>query len=331
MTGKKTGRFLLALAVLGMLAGGCVRSQPAETGQAAETAAPSETKALAPGEGVQGARVEFVTREHKMERVLFSGGYLRSLPEEKPETILRPAPAGAQGMIFGKREINGLEWAKVGTRDGVTGWYTVPAKKGASPRDKREPLQITNEGYRTIFPQVTGGVTSQVQDRINQELGNYLSVYRHITGPVESGLQCRVTYNRRQILSLVFQGDPILYRSYPVTEVNSLASWTRLKNYAYVSPLQGGADPSLLTARITDLHYGLVFDLVTGSRLPLEYFLGQNRQEAIRERLADLGEGARFQKDNFYIDTQGHLVALASVPGKGRVEMDLSDLVIREF
>ena len=35
MTGKKTGRFLLALAVLGMLAGGCVRSQPAETGQAA--------------------------------------------------------------------------------------------------------------------------------------------------------------------------------------------------------------------------------------------------------------------------------------------------------
>ena len=95
MTGKKTGRFLLALAVLGMLAGGCVRSQPAETGQAAETAAPSETKALAPGEGVQGARVEFVTREHKMERVLFSGGYLRSLPEEKPETILRPAPAGA--------------------------------------------------------------------------------------------------------------------------------------------------------------------------------------------------------------------------------------------
>lgn len=204
-------------------------------------------------------------------------------------------------------------------------------QKGASPRDKREPLQITNEGYRTIFPQVTGGVTSQVQDRINQELGNYLSVYRHITGPVESGLQCRVTYNRRQILSLVFQGDPILYRSYPVTEVNSLASWTRLKHYAYVSPLQGGADPSLLTARITDLHYGLVFDLVTGSRLPLEYFLGQNRQEAIRERLADLGEGARFQKDNFYIDTQGHLVALASVPGKGRVEMDLSDLVIREF
>ena len=63
-----------------------------------------------------------VNREHKMERVIFSGGYLRSLPEEKPETILRPAPEGAQGMIFGKREINGLEWAKVATRDGVTGW-----------------------------------------------------------------------------------------------------------------------------------------------------------------------------------------------------------------
>ena len=73
-----------------------------------------------------------------------------------------------------------------------------------------------------------------------------------------------------------------------------------------------------------------MFDLVTGSRLPLEYFLGRNRQEAIRERLADLGEGARFQKDNFYIDTQGHLVPW--LPSRqGRVEMDLSDLVIREF
>lgn len=152
MTGKKTGRFLLALAVMGMLAGGCVRSQPAETGQAAETAAPSETKALAPGEGVQGARVEFVTREHKMERVLFSGGYLRSLPEEKPETILRPAPAGAQGMIFGKREINGLEWAKVATRDGVTGWYTVPAKKEPAPGTNGSPSRSPMKATEPSFP-----------------------------------------------------------------------------------------------------------------------------------------------------------------------------------
>lgn len=36
--------------------------------------APSqETKTLAPGEGERGARVEFVTREHKMERITFSG------------------------------------------------------------------------------------------------------------------------------------------------------------------------------------------------------------------------------------------------------------------
>ena len=335
MTGGRIRHFLLVLTVLaflGCLAGGCSRSQTAESNQTAgETEAASETKALAPGEGEQGARVEFVNREHKMERVIFSGGYLRSLPEEKPETILRPAPEGAQGMIFGKREINGLEWAKVATRDGVTGWDAVPAKEGAGPRDKRNPLKITNDGYETTFPQVTGGVAPQVQDRINQELGNYLSVYRHITGPVESELQCQVTYNRRQILSLVFQGTPILYRSYPVSEVNSLASWTRLKNYAYVSSLQGGADPTLLVARITDLHYALVFDLATGSRLTLDYFLGANRQEELQERLAGLGEGARLQKDDFYITTQGRLVALASVPGKGRVDLDLSDLVIREF
>lgn len=156
MNGGRIRHFLLVLTVLaflGCLAGGCSRSQTAESSQTAgETEAASETKALAPGEGEQGARVEFVNREHKMERVIFSGGYLRSLPEEKPETILRPAPEGAQGMIFGKREINGLEWAKVATRDGVTGWYAVPAKEGAGPGTNGIPCRSPTMGMRPPFP-----------------------------------------------------------------------------------------------------------------------------------------------------------------------------------
>lgn len=335
MTGWKPVCLVLFLTV-SLALGGCQNpkhQENPETLPVQEPAAPQETKAIAPGEGEQGARVEFVTREHKMERVLFSGGYLRSLPEEKPETILRPAPAGALGMIFGKREINGLEWAKVATRDGVTGWYTVPARPGVPRGEKREALKITHDGYQNTYPQVTGGVTPQVQDRINQELGNYISVYRHITGPVESELQCRVTYNRNHLLSLVFQGKPVLYRNYPVTEVNNLASWTRLKNYAWVSPLMGGADGSLLLARKTDFQYAMVFDLNTGNRLTLDHFLGSSQQEAIQEKLGSLEAWARLQKDNFYIEPQGKLVALASVSqGEGgRVPLDLSDLVIREF
>ncbi|MCD2435937.1 hypothetical protein LQE88_08055 [Acidaminococcus sp. NSJ-142] len=296
--------------------------------------APSqETKTLAPGEGERGARVEFVTREHKMERITFSGGYLRTLPEEKPDTIMRAAPAGSLGMIFGKREINGLEWAKVATRDGVTAWYAAPAREGALKEDKRPPLQIAENVYRSTYPQVTGEVPPRVQDRINQELGNYYSVYRHVIGPVGGELQCKVTYNRRGLLSLVFTGKPIRYRTYPVSEVNNLASWSQLKKYVYVSPLIGGSDPNSLTAERTDLQYGMVFDLNTGSRLTYEYFLGKNREAAVKERLAELGSDARLDPDNFYVDDQGKLIALASVqqPEPGRVPLDLSDLVVRDY
>lgn len=293
-----------------------------------------ETKAIAPGEGTQGARVEFVTRQHTMERIQFAGGYLRNLPEEKPETILRPAPAGAQGMIFGKRVINGLEWAKVATRDGITGWYTMPAKPGASAKDKRDILKITKDEYETTYPQVTGEISPQAQDRINQELGNYIGVFRYVAGPVGSQLQCQVTYNKNHLLSILFTAPPLLYRMMPVSDVNNLASWARLKKYAYVSPLLGGADPTLLRAEKIDLQYALVFDLDTGNRLTLGHFLGTGQEEAIQQRLDGLGTGARLQPDNFYINEQGQLIALASVqepkPG-GRTPLDLSDLVVKEF
>lgn len=332
-------RSLLVLLGCSLFLGGCGKKSAQEPAgelpqkTAVQESKGTESKTIAPGEGTQGARVEFVTRPHSLERIQFAGGYLRNLPEEKSETILRRAPAGAVGMIFGKREINGLEWAKVATRDGVTGWYTMPAKPGAAPKAKREALKITQDEYETVYPQVTGGISSQAQDRINQELGNYIGVFRYVTGPVGGGLQCQVTYNRNNLLSLVFTAKPIRFRMIPVSEVNNLASWARLKKYAFVSPLVGGADPALLRAETIDLQYALVFDLTTGNRLTLGYFLGNGQQETIQQRVEALGSGARYQTDNFYINEKGQLIALASVEGDtpGRTPLDLSDLVIKEF
>jgi len=329
-------KYTLSALLLGLLllAAGCGSKQETRQEIPFKNPQPSqETKVVAPGEGQMGARVEFVTREHGMERITFSGGYLRSLPEEKPETIMRPAPAGSQGMMFGKREINGLEWAKVATRDGVTAWYAVPAREGAAKGEKRAPLQVADSVYRSTYPQITGGVEPRVQDRINQELGNYFSVYRHVTGPVGGELQCRASYNRNKILSLVFSGKPIRFRSYPVSEVNNLPSWTQLKKYACVSPLLGGADPNLLIAEKTDLQYAMVFDLATGSRLSLEYFIGHSHEKELQELLEQFGEDARLQRDNFYVDEKGKIIALVSVaePDSGRVPLDLSGLRARDY
>lgn len=336
---KRNAAGLLAFCLCLLLSGCQEQARPEPAGELPQKAMTQEsrgqeTKAIAPGEGAQGARVEFVTRQHSMERIQFTGGYLRNLPEEKPETILRQAPDGARGMIFGKREINGLEWAKVATRDGITGWYTVPARPGASATTKRENLKISKDAYETTYPQVTGEVTPQAQDRINQELGNYIGVFRYMTGPVGSALQCQVTYNRNNLLSIVFTAPPILYRMFPVSEVNNLASWARLKKYAYVSPLQGGADPTLLRAEKIDLQYALVFDLTTGKRLTLNHFLGNGQREALQARVEELGPGTRLQPDNFYITDQGQLLALVDLQGPGpggRKPLDLSDLVIKEF
>lgn len=336
---RRHAAWLLGLCLCLLVSGCQKQAKPEAAGELPQKAATQETrgqetKSLAPGEGAQGARVEFVTRQHSMERVQFVGGYLRNLPEEKAETILRRAPDGALGMIFGKREINGLEWAKVATRDGITGWYTVPAQKGASPKAKRDALKISKDEYETTYPQVTGEISPQAQDRINQELGNYIGVFRYVTGPVGGPLQCQVTYNRNNLLSIVFTAPPILYRMIPVAEVNNLASWARLKKYAYVSPLIGGADPNLLRAEKIELQYALVFDLTTGNRLTLSHFLGSGQQDTLQARLDALGPGARLQPDNFYINGEGQLIALASVqepaPG-GRTPLDLSDLVIKEF
>lgn len=310
---------------------GCGKQEPTkpEPNQPSQESS-HETKTLAAGEGEGGARVEFVTRSHSMDRIAFSGGYLHSLPEETPSNIVRPAPAGAQGMIFGTRELGGLEWAKVATRDGVTAWYAVPTKEGASQEEKRASLQIANAVYKSTYPQITGGVSPDIQDRINQELGSYFSVYRHVTGPVGGELSCQITYNRRGILSLVFTAKPILFRNYPVSEVNNLTSWIQLKKYACITPLMGGADPSLLTAEKTDLQYAMTFDLRTGRRLTWDYFLGKEATKEVERRVTALGHSARLQTDIFYVNDKGQLVALADLE-TGRVPLDLSDLVSRDY
>ena len=51
-----------------------------------------ETKAIAPGEGAQGARVEFVTRQHSMERIQFTGGICRRKSRRPSCGRLRPGP-----------------------------------------------------------------------------------------------------------------------------------------------------------------------------------------------------------------------------------------------
>jgi hypothetical protein len=291
----------------------------------------SESTMTASGEKQQGARVELVTKEHKMERVIFSGGYLRSLPEESPDTIVREVPKGSQGMIYGKRVINGKEWAKVTTRDGVTGWYAVP--RGTSADGKPVSLEETDKVYRSTYPRVTGGVQPRVQDLINGELDHYLAVYRYVTGPVGSDLKCRVTYNRRGILSLVFSGPRIYYRSYPVSNINDTENWKNVQHYAFLSPLWGGADPSIMTAAVTDIQYAMTFDLATGRRMTLYDFIGTGNSDAVKDLMVSFGDEARMDSDDFYVDEKGQLFLLVrrQQPEPGKETLNLSRLVAREY
>jgi hypothetical protein len=296
-----------------------------------------ETTTQASGEQQQGARIEFVTREHKMERVIFSGGYLYRLPEISPETLLRDVPAGSQGMIYGKREINGRQWAKVTTRDGLTGWYTMPDKGKKAADEDGKPLdpglEETDKVYRSTYPRITGGVAPEVQENINKALDNYLEVYRFVTGPVGSDLGCRVTYNRQGILSLVFSGPPIRFRAYSVSDINNTDYWKNVKKYVFISPLWGGSDPKIMTAAMTDIRYGMVFDLHTGRRMTLQDFIGSGQNETVRQMLSSLGEEAQMDEENFYVDENGQLFLLASreEPEPGRVPLELSSLVVREY
>ena len=156
-----------------------------------------------------------------------------------------------------------------------------------------------------------------------------------------SNLTCRVTYNRKNLLSLVFSGPPIYFRSYPVSVINDSAAWDRLRRYMFLSPLWGGSDPDLMTAAVTDIQYGMVFDLRTGQRLSTADFIGSGQDGTVRQMLATLDSPlalleqllAELDPENFYVDEKGQLFLLASrqEPEPGRVPLDLSALVDRNY
>jgi len=79
------------------------------------------------------AKIDFINTDHVMERVTFNGGFLRSEPEINSSNTIYPLLKGTQGMLYGKRKINGKEWAKVTTREGYTGWYTASDVKERMP------------------------------------------------------------------------------------------------------------------------------------------------------------------------------------------------------
>ena len=298
------GSAFLSLILAALLTAGCSGEKkdqktpdvvPAENTQ-------RETKTTTTGENDHGARIEFVTREHKMERVLFSGGYLRSLPEESPTAIVREVPQGSEGMIYGKRVLGKKEWAKVTTCDGVTGWYTIP--ETALKAGQQATLEEISKVHRSTYPQIIGGVASDVALAINREIGRYLDVYRFVTGPVGSDLSCHVTYNRRNILSFYFSG-----------------------------PLWGGADPRIMTSAVTDIQYAMTFDLASGRRLTLSDFIGKENLAKARALVEAFGGEAAFEEDNFYVDDKGQLFLFAerTQPQPGREALNLSRLVVRDY
>ena len=327
------GSAFLSLILAALLTAGCSGEKkdqktpdvvPAENTQ-------RETKTTTTGENDHGARIEFVTREHKMERVLFSGGYLRSLPEESPTAIVREVPQGSEGMIYGKRVLGKKEWAKVTTRDGVTGWYTIP--ETALKAGQQATLEELSKVHRSTYPQIIGGVASDVALAINREIGRYLDVYRFVTGPVGSDLSCHVTYNRRNILSFYFSGPPIRYRAYSVKSINDGPSWKEVERYAFVSPLWGGADPRIMTSAVTDIQYAMTFDLASGRRLTLSDFIGKENLAKARALVEAFGGEAAFEEDNFYVDDKGQLFLFAerTQPQPGREALNLSRLVVRDY
>jgi hypothetical protein len=324
-------RIFLLCAVLVVAGCGTEKKKINNTDLVPSVSSQSESTTTDSGENQQGARVEMVTKDHKMERVIFSGGYLHSLPEDVPETIVREVPKGSQGMIYGKRVINGKEWAKVTTRDGVTGWYTAPQSN--KQKETKSRLEESDKTYRSMYPRVTGGTTVFVQDTINKELERYLAVYRFVTGPVGNDLKCQVTYNRKGILSLVFSGPPIKYRSYNVSQVNDIENWREVQRYAFLSPLWGSADASVLTAAVTDIRYAMTFDLKTGRRMTIFDFIGTQHNDDLRDLLSTLGEETLLERDNFFVNDKGQLFLMASQlqPEPGRVVLNLSQFVVRDY
>lgn len=304
---KKIVVLLLGLMVL-LLASGCSR--------AAKPAAKTR------------AQITFVNTDHEMEHIIFSGGYLRTEPELIAGNIICSLIKGSQGILYGKRRISNKEWAKVTTREGLTGWYS-PADglaKDASPY-----LQLRQGNFQRSYPQISG-INQQAAQLINAEIANYLEVFKLVVGPVGSNLQCRITYNQHNILSILFSVPKINYRTYDIGLTQNKPRWAKLNKYCSISPLHILAASSGLTAEVSDLQYAMTFDLQTGKRLDLAYFLEDNLGK-VQPFLGAQGEDLSLQKDNFYVEGANELIGLAEVGRAdwGRKKVELSNLVKRKY
>jgi len=275
------------------------------------------------------AKIDFINTDHVMERVTFNGGFLRSEPEINPSNTIYPLLKGTQGMLYGKRKINGKEWAKVTTREGYTGWYTASDVKD---KNADQSLHTDNKNYQISYPQISG-IKEEAAKNINAEIKKYLDIFSYVTGPVGGYLQCRVTYNKNSILSILFTTPKIYYRTYDTKTVQDKDKWTDICKYCRISPLNSVIAETGLTAEVNDLQYAMTFDLTTGKRLTTDYFLGNNSQGKVDELLAAEGNRLHLDKDNFYVEEQKQLTVLVEQQGPewDRKKVKLSSLVTKYF
>jgi len=275
--------------------------------------------------------ISYVTDSQRMKRITFSGGYLRSSPEILKGNIVVSALKGSKGIIYGERKIDKVEWAKVTTREGTTGWYSVEPKL-VDGKLEVQPLDIMEKTYSTTYPQISG-VADDVAEKINGEIKKYLAVFKYVVGPVGNNLHCRVTYNKNNILSILFESPFVSYRIYPTEDVNNIGFWENVKKYCFISPLIADAQPKVLYAERSDLQYGFVFDLKTGKRLKYQDFMLHKKDKGIDDLLATVGDDASMQSDNFYITEDKEIKVFVSHNGvnPGRVALDLTGLGIKKF
>jgi len=284
-----------------------------------------------PAANVGKCTINYVTDSQRMKRVTFSGGYLRSSPEMLKDNILVATPNGSKGIIYGDRQIDKVEWAKVTTREGTTGWYNVEPKL-IDGKKVVLPLDIMEKTYSTTYPQISG-VADDVAAKINEEINNYLTVFKYVVGPVGNNLHCLVTYNKNNVLSILFESPFVSYRIYPTVDVNNIKFWENIKKYCFISSLTADALPNALYAERSDLQCGLVFDLKTGKRLNYQDFMLHKQDEAVADLMSTFGEDASIQSDNFYITEDKEIKVFVSHNGMnpGRVALDLTSLGIKKF
>lgn len=274
--------------------------------------------------------IQYVTKDNRMERVLFADGFLRSTPEIASGTIVANVYKGSQGMLYGKRFINGMYWAKVTTREGVTGWYSAGDKEGVEANADLSTLQ---KNYSMTYP-VVSGISEDAAKKINGEITAYLKAFKYVAGPVGNTLQCRVTYNANNLLSILFTAGAVRNRSYKITDINNAGFWSTITKYCFIPELHSDVDKGNMLAPITDLQYGMVFSLTTGDRLSYLDFIGQEQKNKVAALLNKSGKVKQNGTECFYVEPGQKLwvfVGEESSSVAGLKLVDISSLVTKKY